>query len=392
MTWRDQLQPASFRGVPFGVISGSLTAGRRLARHEYPQRDLPYVEDMGRRAREYKVEAFIIGPDYMSGRDELLAAIEEEGPGQLVHRYYGTQIVSVAECELTESTDFGGMAKFTLQFVEAGEQAEPSVGIDSGAELLQAQGFAYDAIMDDFAQQFSVDGLPSWGIGDILSSLIAFLELDDFREVTVPAAGSVTSGAASVAEVTARLGSLVDEPRELASEVTSLVRSAGRVTRIVEQPYVIASAGGGTAQIPSVRGVVQRQQAVMTSLVKRAALVRYAGLATSADLSTALDVQSVRADVIRVFDEHDYAAGAPRPSATVATALKSVRTASLVHLSRQAAALPRTYSMQLLEPQPALVLSYGLYGDLRNRDIVKRNAIRHPGFVPAGVPLQLAAE
>ncbi|WP_431477940.1 DNA circularization protein [Massilia eburnea] len=181
MTWRDKLQPASFRGVPFAVISGSLTAGRRLARHEYPQRNLPYLEDMGRRAREYKVEAYVIGPDYMSGRDQLLAAIEEEGPGQLVHRYYGTKMVAVAECELTESTEFGGMARFTLQFVEAGEQAEPTVGIDSGAELLQVQDVAYSAIMDDFTQQFSVDALPSWGVGDILSSLIAFLELDDFR-------------------------------------------------------------------------------------------------------------------------------------------------------------------------------------------------------------------
>lgn len=381
MTWRDQLQPASFRGVPFEVIAGTLTAGRRLARHEYPQRDLPYVEDMGRRAREYKVEAFIIGPDYMSGRDQLLAAIEEEGAGQLVHRYYGTQMVAVAECELTESTEFGGMAKFTLQFVEAGEQAEPTVDIDSGAELLQVQNVAYGAIMDDFTSQFSVDGLPSWGVGDILSSLLAFLELDDFREVAAP-----------TAVVTSKLGSLVQEPRWLASEVTGLVRSVSRTASILEQPYIDVKTAGGAVQGPSVRGVVQRQQAVMTSLVKRAALVRYAGLASSADLSTAVDVQVVRTEILRVFDEHDYASGAPRPSAAVATALKAVRTAALVHLSSQGAALPRTYSMQLLEPQPALVLSYALYGDLRDDDIVKRNAVRHPGFLPAGVPLQLAVE
>lgn len=381
MTWRDQLQPASFRGVPFAVISGSVTAGRRLARHEYPQRDVPYLEDMGRRAREYKVEAYIIGPDYMSGRDQLLAAIEEEGPGQLVHRYYGTKLVAVAECELTESTEFGGMAKFTLQFVEAGEQAQPTVGIDSEAELLQVQDIAYGAIIDDFSQQFSVDGLPSWGVEDILSSLAAFLELDDFR-----------GSAAPTAAVTSELESLVAEPRRLASEVTGLVRSVDRITGILGQPYVGVGVAGGGVQGPSARGVVRRQQAVMTSLVKRAALVRSAGLASSADLSTEVDVQTVRADIIRMFDEHDYAPAAPRASATVATALKAVRTASLVHLSRQGAALPRTYSMQLIEPQSALVLSYALYGDLRNGDIVKRNNLRHPGFIPAGVPLQLAVE
>lgn len=381
MTWRNQLQPASFRGVPFEVVAGSLTAGRRLARHEYPQRDLPYLEDMGRRAREYKVEGYIIGPDYMSGRDQLLEAIEEEGSGQLVHRYHGTKMVTVNECELTESTEFGGMAKFTLQFVEAGEQAQPTVGIDSGAELRQVQDIAYGAITDDFAQQFSVDGLPSWGVGDILSSIAAFLQLDDFRGSTTPAAS-----------VTPRLGSLVEAPRELASEVIGLVRSVDRATGILEQPYAATIAGLGGFQGSSVRGVVRQQQAVASLLVKRAGLVRYAGLASSADLSTTGDVQTARADILRVFDEHDYASGAPRPSAAVATALKAVRTAALVHLSRQSAALPRSYAMQLLEPKPALVLSYALYGDLRNEDIVRRNALRHPGFIPAGVPLQLAVE
>ena len=63
MAWSDQLRPASFRGVPFVVLAGTVSAGRRLARHEYPQRDIPYMEDMGRRAREYKVEGSIICPD-----------------------------------------------------------------------------------------------------------------------------------------------------------------------------------------------------------------------------------------------------------------------------------------------------------------------------------------
>lgn len=361
-------------------MSSSLTAGRRLARHEYPQRDVPYLEDMGRRAREYKVEAYIIGPEYMSGRDQLLAAIEEEGPGQLVHRYHGTKLVTVTECELTESTESGGMAKFTLQFVEAGEQAEPTVGIDSAAELEQVQDVAYDAIAEDFEQQFSIDGLPSWGVGDIQSTVTDFLQLEDFRRV-----------AASANSFASRVGGLLSFPGSLAAEIIGLVASLAGVAKILDKPYPAHSSGSGMSNA-SVRGVVQRQQAVTTALVKRAALVHHAGLASNADLSTGDDVQSARAQLLRLFDEHDYAVGAPRPSAAVATSLKAVRSAALVHLSRQSAALPRTVALQLLEPQPALVLSYSLYGDLRNDDIVSRNAVRHPGFVPAGVPLQLAAE
>jgi prophage DNA circulation protein len=44
-TFRAQLQPASYRGIPFGVFGGQARFGRRNALHEYPFRDVPWVED-----------------------------------------------------------------------------------------------------------------------------------------------------------------------------------------------------------------------------------------------------------------------------------------------------------------------------------------------------------
>lgn len=38
-SWSEHLQQASFRGVPFGVISGESVFGRRQAIHEYAYRD-----------------------------------------------------------------------------------------------------------------------------------------------------------------------------------------------------------------------------------------------------------------------------------------------------------------------------------------------------------------
>jgi prophage DNA circulation protein len=53
--WRDVLlsQPASFRGVIFHVETGGKSSGRRTVTHEYPKRDDPYAEDMGRVARHF---------------------------------------------------------------------------------------------------------------------------------------------------------------------------------------------------------------------------------------------------------------------------------------------------------------------------------------------------
>ncbi len=48
MTWKDRLQDASFRGVPFKVEEESTGTGRRVETHEYPNRDKPYTEDLGK--------------------------------------------------------------------------------------------------------------------------------------------------------------------------------------------------------------------------------------------------------------------------------------------------------------------------------------------------------
>ncbi|TNY06237.1 DNA circularization protein, partial [Escherichia coli] len=47
----DDLRPASFRGVGFFVASDQGEYGRRGPVHEYPNRDNPYFEDLGEKAR-----------------------------------------------------------------------------------------------------------------------------------------------------------------------------------------------------------------------------------------------------------------------------------------------------------------------------------------------------
>ena len=45
--WKMQLRAASFRGVSFGVTADESEGGRRTVTHEFPQREAPYVEDLG---------------------------------------------------------------------------------------------------------------------------------------------------------------------------------------------------------------------------------------------------------------------------------------------------------------------------------------------------------
>ncbi|MDR2507616.1 MAG: DNA circularization N-terminal domain-containing protein [Candidatus Accumulibacter sp.] len=175
MGWRDELQPASFRGAVFFARGAELSTGRRLARHEYPQRDLPWLEDMGRKAREYKIEAFIAGPDYMRARDALLKAVEAPGPGQLAHPWLGVVSVTVSECSLSESTASGGLARFSITFVEAGKQGEPDKSADTLSAIVTAKTRALEAFAADFARQFNVMKQPEFVRADAIEALFSVL-------------------------------------------------------------------------------------------------------------------------------------------------------------------------------------------------------------------------
>jgi len=52
--------------------------------------------------------------------------------------------------------------------------------------------------------------------------------------------------------------------------------------------------------------------------------------------------------------------------------------------------LPGIKSLTLVEATPTLVLAHRLYRDAgRDADIVARNRIVHPGFVPSGMVLEV---
>lgn len=129
--WRDALQPASFGGAPFRVEVDSQAGGRNLANHQFPHRDVPWAEDMGRKGRRWPVAAYVIGPDYRSARDALIAACEREGPQTLVHPSLGQVQAACENYVATERREQGGYCVFELSFLEAGSQPGAAVTADT---------------------------------------------------------------------------------------------------------------------------------------------------------------------------------------------------------------------------------------------------------------------
>src|SRR5215831_9857919 len=134
--WRNEYQQASFKNARFHVETGAKTSGRRIALHEYPKRDLPYAEDLGRRTRQFDITGYLIewdrklGRDYRISRDLLIDALEDERPGDLILPTLPPLKVKCERYSITETRDKGGFCVFDMRFIEYGQPANKIAFVD----------------------------------------------------------------------------------------------------------------------------------------------------------------------------------------------------------------------------------------------------------------------
>ncbi|WP_235384726.1 DNA circularization N-terminal domain-containing protein [Escherichia coli] len=90
MGWAENLQNASFRGVQFEVLNTDEQISRDHAAYEYPFVDGADLHDLGRKARPFRMTAFLWGEYYEYKLEKLTAALDEGGDGELIHPVYGS--------------------------------------------------------------------------------------------------------------------------------------------------------------------------------------------------------------------------------------------------------------------------------------------------------------
>lgn len=179
----SKLRKSSFNGVSFEVTSSNIIFGRRTVTHEYPQRDEPYTEDLGRSARTFDVTGFLVGETYIAQTKRLLKVLEESSqdnkPGKLVHPWLGTLNVFLSSKPKIEWQLEQGFTKLTLNFVEAGNLNNPSIAESWGNKLRSSVDSFIDDSLDAFGLTMDdietynaiVDEIANGSYKDILGSL-----------------------------------------------------------------------------------------------------------------------------------------------------------------------------------------------------------------------------
>lgn len=377
MSWMDRLKRAQWRELEFLTESHEAKEGQRLVVHELPGRDDPVVEDLGAKARTWRVSAYFIGPDYDQGRDKLLALLRTPGAATLEHPWLGQVWVRAQDWSVSESNAEGGWCKVSIDFVPGGgkspvpemdladwalKQWEPYAGMCRRLLLDQTSQGGLDALlaqvrfgMDEVRKALSRARMPLTMLAQVLTAV------DSAKALLAEGLALPGEYGRALLSVNGALGlvsaGLDDDAR---------VRTVAAMCR-QGQPQVVVVSGLGAADSPALRrNLAAEQSARQHWAVATAMQVALADYTTAAarDAALASVLQAVDALLPTAGDDVFEAAAAARLALQEALALQQ---------------LAPTQTRRLVAPLPSTVLAYRMGVD--EGLLLARNAVRHPLFV-----------
>ncbi|MGC0155044.1 DNA circularization protein [Chromobacterium vaccinii] len=436
-TFWDQLRPASYRGIPFAVLASDGEFGRRLAEHEYPNRDVLWVEDMGRRGRRINVIGFLVGDDVISQMQQMIAAAEQEGRGELVHPTLGTLYVSLGPMRVSERWDQGRYVELSMQFVESGDREFPDEQQDTSSWLSNLADEAGLSVEADFVAgligqvkqgvavvQSVVSTAAEWasrinqvvsaakGIYNAVAGITGQLQaLDSFanrygdpRGVAAPSSPTpsptrravaasavqrqaVTASAAAVSAAAGQLGAQAAAIQPLPAAVS---QSVAALVAASASPMDAINALTALSQLPMPQGVdtspmgvamtTAQQQTV--AMMRRAAVIGVCRAVSAYQPTSYDDAASLRSRVSQLV-EREAVAAADAGSMASYQALRDLRTAVVADLTARGGSLARMMPVSIPQPMPSMVLAQRLYRDpSRAGELAQQAGAIHPLFMP----------
>lgn len=408
--WRALLRDASFRGIAFRYSDVAAESGQRFANHDYPQRDGRWHEALGELADAFTIEALLVGSDLGVGlfarRDELVAACKKGEPGELVHPYAGQRKCVCVGISERYSTAEGGIVRLSLKFEVDRGNTYPTTEDDPRARLAGALATARLAVRGALTIAWAVthwrDFLASFAVGFVggllgrvidVGGLISPAVLAAARDVvnaTAVTASLVRDGLAIAGLVDGAFGALTIDgdgvPRDFDDDQRARAIEALAAFDAGHDP--VPGAGSSHAELS---GAVQ----ALSATASRLALLGEVELAADRVFDSAAAARLYRDDLAARLDEAVLVAG-DRGEHAVASALSTVRALIVTRLVERGASLRDVVRFTPSRTLPALALAHLLYAGepralTKAADLVLRNGVRHPGFVPGGVALEALA-
>ena len=363
MTWRDERQPASFRGLPFEAEELARGGGSRLVVDEYPETDDWSVENLGRAAERFRLRGFVAGDDYLDQLGNLEAAFNQPAAGELVHPWRGRLMVHVETYSIVH-TLAGACGEFEIECVVAGLETRPLVVTVTETDVIDKGEIAITSARDAYLA--SDEYYLARATGYLNASVEAFFvaERRDFEEilgVTLDATGTDLEN--------------LDEMASVAGALDDVARLTAYLTRdrATRQPY-----STGTPRETAARDVCDSS----VGYLRTVCLARVCQLATAATYTSADAADDAQQQVDGLLEAELLA----EPPDDLFGALSDLRASFVEAIASTADQLPRLREIRVIRPIPSLVLACDLYGSVdREAEVIALNNVGSPFFVGGGV-------
>lgn len=394
----------AFLGFPFKISRARTEGGRRGPLHQYPDRDEPYFEDLGREARRYDLTLYFVGPDADTTAELFDALLWKGREGTLVLPGLRRERMKAVKWSSDRESGRGNWVSFQVSFVEPGRNQYPAATQSWPHRLLDAALDARTAFGDALADALDLEGLSQEAAEALGTSAadLAFV-LDGLAQV---ASGDAPSSAIALAgvlttEFLQSYGSLPFDTIGLAAATVGLVGSwaealagdrpdTGSRSRAIDGLFGLYDQAAGdqwfaTGALTMLEQAAIDNQAAFSAGIRRTALAEAARLAAAIEFSSYNDAVRLRERFADAFDDEVHRAG---QDAAVRGHLMTLQAATLAAISAAGADKAKLVPYAISRPRPALVLAQLWYGDDgdapgRAAELVARTGAVHPAFVPA---------
>lgn len=411
-TWRDELLPASFRGISFLIPQATVPVGMKGQLHEFPQRDEPYFEQLGKQSQVHRLTIWIIGDDCFERRDKFLEAIQTPGAGELVHPWLGRMQVKAGEAELTHDYQQGGMVSMLVTFYADTPLKFPVARVNTQQQVVKASESMWESALARYKAAMAKVDQARLGLARLRNNLSAVYTVIQRQFAPFVAVFTNLTGLAqSIMNAPGSLSALfssyfsdfsVQDYLGNDSSYRNTVATASQQAEAVSSINTVSTIGGVDSAAASKATADLVQDALLVQIALIVSEMPIASQPVSTDTTPSADQQAVQPferpevpvadDVLELRDGLNEAMLEASLKADSAhyLVLNALRQTIVKHLTAVAASGVRLVEITPPETLSALVLAYRRFGDAtRESEVVERNRIHHPGFVPER-PIKIA--
>ncbi|NAX01433.1 multidrug DMT transporter permease [Vibrio sp. V34_P3A8T189] len=218
---------ASFRGVSFALEEVEGTSGRRAIPHAYPKRESGWTEDNGKVLSNERITGRVVGDDYLDQLSALLEALNQAGPGEFIHPWFGVRKVQVGNVTHKLVNRIEGTATISFEVFEVGENLFPGSKLDTARQLEQDANAAQQAAEQVFEKSYDVSAIE--GIGSMVDQFLD--DLDEFTRGLPSLPRELREWTSRLQRAKDSVGKLLAYPGRLAREVMGLLEDVKSVVK-----------------------------------------------------------------------------------------------------------------------------------------------------------------